>query len=425
MDRSIRKWAEQSGARVAVLLPAMIAAASPGLSRFALVAGLAAIYGLEQSGPVSNDLAILYFAGFGTATGWATTLISMGSAQKVGAEQSLRVCVLGAILTTVACAPLFFFVKLAVIGPMELAALLCSYGMYQCVRSFFVASGRLVRTAALDVAAHLLPLMVVWLGFQVDVRDAGVAFAAFGASMAVLSALFLWRTCESRADAKATLSASALLESLIAVGRQAVPVGLAMLVSSGALFTFVPLVFLVGAPPEATIAALIVNLLAAASLVPRAITLRYLPILSRALIESPASVGRHFRQFRAASVRSTLVITLVVGLSLVWVSEVVSARVLYLIICLAAGTLAPLYATAEIHLLIVKGRSSRVLIVNATWILPYFAGLVLIGAEPSAVGTIATIGLGAAFLIGNLARTIKFLRSVRDEESIFKARASS
>jgi hypothetical protein len=33
--------------------------------------------------------------------------------------------------------------------------------------------------------------------------------------------------------------------------------------------------------------------------------------------------------------------------------------------------------------------------------------------------------LGAAFLIGNLARTIKFLRSVRDEESIFKARASS
>lgn len=387
----------------------LLVAASPGLGRLLLLGSAAWLFGAHGAGSLSSDLSVMYFVGFVTSMGWATALLARVGASESGPSTELKSHVIGAVLSTLVCVPLLWLTGFAVTWRLEIAVVLGGYAIYQCVRSLAVAYRKAALPVALDLVIHLMPCLTA-LAFA---GPAGASPRVFLIGLALvlvvgpISVLGVMKRDETIPLGVAGAGFSTM--SIRAAGLHALPTGFAMLLTSGMAFTFVPLVLRSGTPADATVAALFVNLLAALSVIPRAVTIRDLPRFSTELRIDPAQARLTFRRFRRGTRMATCAMSIVGAAGLVAVWQVVPTHVGLLVTCLTIGALVPMAATAEIHCLIAKGRSAVVFWTSALCTAPYFLGLLLYGTCESSKCRAIMIGLGIIYVIGNLVRTVVLL----------------
>lgn len=387
----------------------LFVAASPGLGRLLLLGSAAWLFGAQAAGPLSSDLSVMYFVGFVTSMGWATALLARVGASEAGPSAELKSHVAGALLSTLLCVPLLWLPGFAVTWRLELAIALGGYAVYQCVRSLAIAYRKAALSIVLDLIIHLVPCLAA-----VALAGPGGAsprvFLICLALALVIGPISVLRVMARDGAISFGKSGSGFsTTTLRAAGLHALPTGFAMLLTSGMAFTFVPLVLRSGTPADATVAALFVNMLAALSVIPRALTIRDLPRFSMELKSDPAQARLTFRRFRCGTRIATCAMGAVGGAGLVAVWQMLPTHVGLLVTFLTIGALIPMAATAEIHCLIAKGRSAVVFWTSALCAAPYFVGLLLYGAcESSKCGEIM-VELGIIYVMGNLIRTVVLL----------------
>lgn len=389
--------------------PYLVLAGLPGLARLGMLSGLAVTLGLEGAGTISSDLSLLYFLGFATSAGWATRLISRGTSTKPSDDSRLVSHVAGSGLTALLFFPILVVLPITHLAPVGMMAMLIGHGTYQNVRGAAVAARRWKAAALYDMAVHLVP----FAAFVVAPRDSEATFLAVMTLTMIIGGFAISALPVGGAPRLLSFpSGGSIVADMQREAPKSILLGLAMLVTTGMMFSFVPLVLRVGSAAEASIVALLVNSLAALALLPRALTYRYLPLIGDELAGSSSHDGSSLNAFIRNSRLLGLSIAAVGMAMLGTTAWTLDGPSLCLVAGLIIGAIVPILVTGEVHYLVVTGRSREILLVNLATSVPYLASFfalasnVIVDADDSKLVILVSI----AFMFGAVLRSAWFWR---------------
>ncbi|KMZ11398.1 hypothetical protein BHUM_06036 [Candidatus Burkholderia humilis] len=249
----------------------LICTGMPGVYRIASFFAVQHIYSVSELGRVVSNMAVAQMAGFFTAIGWATLILVRISSVKTrneASEQFFQILWMSLLTTAVISASLLPAGKFVSIPfePLETIGLLWGWTLYQIARHYFVAQKWYRGAICFDVLLTLATCGGAFLGRNSALTPSAIlAIALVGVGAMMLP----------------SIGFPAKRVRLGSFEKKGLEFGLANLVSGGMTLALTPLASTLCGSSFAGVFSLISSASAIGALVPRAISLIQIPVLSK------------------------------------------------------------------------------------------------------------------------------------------------
>jgi O-antigen/teichoic acid export membrane protein len=249
----------------------LICTGMPGAYRIASFFAIQHTYSISELGRVASNMAVAQMAGFFTAIGWATLIlvrISSAQTRKAANEQFFQILWMSLLTTAFISACLLTARKLVTIPfePLETIGLLWGWTLYQIARHYFVAQKWYRGAICFDVVLTLASCGAAFLARDGALTPSGILAIAM-ASVGIL--MLPWIGFPDK------------IVSLGSFEKKGLEFGLANLVSGGMTLVLTPLASTLCGSNFAGVFSLVSSASAIGALVPRAISLTQIPVLSK------------------------------------------------------------------------------------------------------------------------------------------------